>query len=197
MRRIRNLFSKKFIKAPNYSIPRTFLEGVSMNGMSLQRENYPTSTTNYIDNNFIDKDTPCGGIIALPTEINKDKVIQPSEDELKSFVYQKLKSLSGIIKEENKIKHFFKKPENPYGFGFRMGEFLKGKFHSSKENTTFKSGGSLCVEIVGVKKGRFITIAEEICVEFKLGCVMINFYNQSTNQMSRDYNIIKNKDMIQ
>jgi len=196
MSRISNLFKRKLIKEPNYSIPRSYMEGISMNGMSMQRENYPTSNIIYFDSNNIEKENSCGGIIAFPTEFNKVIVIQPSEDELKKFVYQKLKSLSGIIIEENKVKHIFQKPENPYGFGFALGGFLKGKFHSTKENTTFECGGSLCIEIEGVEKTRIIALAEEICVKYKISCVLLRLYDTTINDYSKDYNIITNKEKV-
>lgn len=196
MRGISNLFQRKLIKNPNTSIPRTFMEGLAKNGMSVQKGNDPLSKTIYIDINVIESVTPLGGIVVFPAEINKVKIIQPTEDDLNVFVLQKLKSLSSNIIERNKVKHFFKKSENSIGFGYTLGAFINGKFQTIKEEITFESGISKCIEIIGIENERLIIMAEDICSHFKINCVMLNIYDPKKNVYSNNLYLIKNRDMV-
>lgn len=110
-----------------------------------------------------------GGIITLSTDVN---AIPLSENKLVNWVKQKYASLKNRFTKSGMIDKIAKKQDL---IGWTIGNFLDGHYRA-KDGSDFNER-SISVEIVGIDFDTLISVAEDLCRDFKQQSVLVKSYD--------------------
>jgi hypothetical protein len=158
----------------------SLMEGLKLNGFSINIDNDPDSQTFYIQPNveselteeidfeFEDK----GGVIVFSVNVN---AVELSKNKLVRFIKNKLETVTNILFKSSKINKVIK--NNPEIFGVTIGNFVKGRY-KAKDGSLYDES-SLSVEIVGITSDVLNKVAEELAQEFKQETVLVKNYDEN------------------
>jgi len=155
--------------------PRTLMEGIELNGFSINRKNDNTAETIYFDDKneltedisyeFKDK----GGIIVFSINVNAIKL---SKNNLISIIKNKIETLKNRFLKDKKIDRVISKYEEIYGI--TVGNFVNGRYKA--ENGSLYDEKSLSIEIIGIRTDVLNKVAEDLAKEFKQETVLVKNY---------------------
>lgn len=158
----------------------TELPGLNGNAYSSSRR--LVNRINYSDTNCIYKsdaltegvfyqfrDDELGGIIVLSMVVN---ALNLSENKLLNWIRKKLITLGNKINANKKIDDIVSGKYNVEAW--TIGKYLSGRY-TSKTGDLFTED-SLSVEIIGIDKDKLISIAEDLCKDFKQEAVLVKCY---------------------
>jgi uncharacterized protein YuzE len=158
----------------------SLMEGLKLNGFSINKKHDPDADTFYIQPNveselneeidfeFEDK----GGVIVFSVNVN---AVELSKNKLVRFIKNKLETATNVLFKSSKINKVIK--NNPEIFGVTIGNFVKGRY-KAKDGSLYDES-SLSVEIVGITSDVLNKVAEELAQEFKQETVLVKNYDEN------------------
>jgi len=158
----------------------SLMEGLKLNGFSINIDNDPDAQTFYIQPNveselteeidfeFEDK----GGVIVFSVNVN---AVELSKNKLVRFIKNQFETATNILFKTDKINKVIK--NNPKILGVTIGNFVKGRY-KAKDGSLYDES-SLSVEIVGITSDVLNKTAEELAQEFKQETVLVKNYHEN------------------
>jgi hypothetical protein len=158
----------------------SLMEGLKLNGFSINKKHDPDAQTFYIqpnveselneeiDSEFEDK----GGVIVFSVNVN---AVELSKNKLVRFIKNQFETATNILFKTDKINKVIK--NNPEIFGVTIGNFVKGRY-KAKDGSLYDES-SLSIEIVGITSDVLNKVAEELAQEFKQETVLVKNYDEN------------------
>ena len=137
----------------------SLMEGLKLNGFSINKKHDPDADTFYIQPN-------------VESELN-EKIDFEFEDKGGVIVFSV--NVNAVELSKNKLVRFIK--NNPEIFGVTIGNFVKGRY-KAKDGSLYDES-SLSVEIVGITSDVLNKVAEELAQEFKQETVLVKNYDEN------------------
>lgn len=114
-------------------------------------------------------DNEKGGIIVFSTEVNAKTL---SSNAIINWAKQKFETIKNNFYKNKKIDEIGKKHNL---VGWTVGKYLSGRY--TAENGKSFGEDSLSLEIIGVDFDTLISVAEDLCKEFKQEAVLVKDYS--------------------
>jgi len=158
----------------------SLMEGLKLNGFSINIDNDPDAQTFYIQPNveselteeidfeFEDK----GGVIVFSVNVNAVKL---SKNKLVRFIKNQFETATNILFKTDKINKVIK--NNPKILGVTIGNFVRGRYRA--DDGSLYNETSLSVEIFGITSDVLNKTAEELAQEFKQETVLVKNYHEN------------------
>jgi hypothetical protein len=167
---------KKLIESKYQVIgANSLMEGIAMNGFSINKANDPSAQTIYSETqNEIEEDISYqfdekGGIIVFSTDVN---AIKSSDNRLVNWLKNKVETYKNRFSYNKKINTVINKHEDVYGI--TIGNFVKGRYKA--DDGSMYDEKSMSIEIIGVSTETLNSIAEDLAKEFKQETVLVKNY---------------------
>jgi len=113
-----------------------------------------------------------GGIIVLSTDVNAQQL---SQNKLMNWIKKKVATLKNRVSADKNIKNAVL--NNVPETGWTVGKYLRGRYHAA-DGSDFDEN-SLSVELLGLPTDVLVSIAEDLCNEFKQESVIVKDYNKN------------------
>jgi hypothetical protein len=155
----------------------SLMEGIKLNGFSINRNNDPGATTIYlssdneneitedIDFEFDDK----GGMIVFSLNVN---AVELSKNKIVRSIKNKIETAKNMLFKTSKVNKVIK--QNPEIYGVTIGNFVKGRY-KAKDGSLYDET-SMSIEIIGITSDVLNKVAEELAKEFKQETVLVKNY---------------------
>lgn len=183
LQKVRTIMEKlnpefKFInelKKSNYECKYECLNEAKSWSDGMKKNNFPkinfsiekTILSEGID--FEPEENEKGGIIVFSTDVN---AVELSPNKIKNWVKQKIATYTNRFQSTKMIDKIADKHQL---IGWTIGHYLDGRYKA--KNGKMFGENSLSVEIIGINFEKLISIAEDICRDFKQESVLLQDFS--------------------
>lgn len=183
LQKVRTIMEKlntefKFInelKKSNYECKYECLNEAKSWSDGMKKNNFPkinfsiekTILSEGID--FEPEENEKGGIIVFSTDVN---AVELSPNKIKNWVKQKIDTYTNRFQSTKMIDKIADKHQL---IGWTIGHYLDGRYKA--KNGKMFGENSLSVEIIGINFEKLISIAEDICRDFKQESVLLQDFS--------------------
>lgn len=163
------------IKKSNYECKYECLNEAKSWSDGMKKNNFPkinfsiekTILSEGID--FEPEENEKGGIIVFSTDVN---AVELSPNKIKNWVKQKIATYTNRFQSTKMIDKIADKHQL---IGWTIGHYLDGRYKA--KNGKMFGENSLSVEIIGINFEKLISIAEDICRDFKQESVLLQDFS--------------------